>query len=90
MKQSKWLKYVEPNKSLYKKLKGNKTHFAHAIIDAYPELKLSDFGGLHWFLKQYYNGNGFEKTEPIKKEINIEICSACHPFYTGQKRIFIC
>ena len=37
MKQSKWLKYVEPNKSLYKKLKGNKTHFAHAIIDAYPE-----------------------------------------------------
>jgi hypothetical protein len=27
---------------------------------------------LHWFLKQYYNGNGFEKTEPIKKEINIE------------------
>ena len=50
MKQSKWLKYVEPNKSLYKKLKGNKTHFANAIIDAYPELKKTDFGGLHWFL----------------------------------------
>ena len=72
MKQSKWLKYVEPNKSLYKKLNGNKTHFANALIDAYPELKKSDFGGLHWFLKQYFSGNGFEKSEPIKKEINIE------------------
>lgn len=22
-----------------------------------------------------------------KTEINVEICSACHPFYTGEKRV---
>lgn len=30
-------------------------------------------------------GNVFT-TISTKKEISIEICSACHPFYTGQKR----
>ena len=29
-------------------------------------------------------GNTF-KTKSIKEEINVEICSACHPFYTGQQ-----
>ena len=27
------------------------------------------------------------KTGSTKKEMQIEICSACHPFYTGKKRI---
>jgi large subunit ribosomal protein L31 len=27
------------------------------------------------------------KTKSIKPEIRIEICSACHPFYTGQERL---
>ncbi len=27
------------------------------------------------------------KTGSTKKETQIEICSACHPFYTGKKRI---
>ena len=27
-------------------------------------------------------GNTF-KTRSTKKEINVEVCSACHPFYTG-------
>ena len=27
-------------------------------------------------------GNTF-KTKSTKKEINVEVCSACHPFYTG-------
>ncbi|MTI46888.1 50S ribosomal protein L31 [Sporosalibacterium faouarense] len=32
-------------------------------------------------------GNTFE-TESTKDEIKVEICSECHPFYTGrQKRI---
>lgn len=40
----------------------------------------------------YYNavitcacGNTFT-TISTKKDIQVEICSACHPFYTGQKR----
>ena len=30
-------------------------------------------------------GNSFE-TRSTKKSINIEICSACHPFYTGKQK----
>lgn len=31
-------------------------------------------------------GNSFE-TRSTKPEISIEVCSACHPFYTGKKKI---
>jgi large subunit ribosomal protein L31 len=31
-------------------------------------------------------GNSF-KTRSTKKEIHLEICSACHPFFTGQRRL---
>lgn len=30
-------------------------------------------------------GNSFA-TMSTKKDLQVEICSACHPFYTGQKR----
>ncbi len=30
-------------------------------------------------------GNSFT-TRSTKKDIRIEVCSACHPFYTGQQR----
>ncbi|HNR30402.1 MAG TPA: 50S ribosomal protein L31 [Candidatus Hydrogenedentes bacterium] len=30
-------------------------------------------------------GNTF-KTRSTKKAINVEICSACHPFYTGKQK----
>ncbi|MBE3577284.1 MAG: 50S ribosomal protein L31 [Limnochordales bacterium] len=30
-------------------------------------------------------GNRFE-TMSTKKEIRVEICSSCHPFYTGEKQ----
>ena len=30
-------------------------------------------------------GNSFE-TRATVPEINVEICAACHPFYTGQQR----
>jgi large subunit ribosomal protein L31 len=30
-------------------------------------------------------GNTF-KTQSTKKEIRIEICSSCHPFYTGKQK----
>ena len=29
-------------------------------------------------------GNTFT-TKSVKKEINVEVCSACHPFYTGKQ-----
>lgn len=31
-------------------------------------------------------GNTF-LTRSTKKEINTEICSACHPFYTGKQKL---
>ncbi len=31
-------------------------------------------------------GNSFE-TRSTKDDIRVEICSACHPFYTGQQRM---
>ena len=31
-------------------------------------------------------GNSF-KTRSTKKDIRVEIYSACHPFYTGQQRL---
>jgi len=31
-------------------------------------------------------GNAFE-TRSTQPEIRVEICAACHPFYTGQQKI---
>ena len=31
-------------------------------------------------------GNTF-KTRSTKKELRVEICSACHPFYTGKQKL---
>jgi len=31
-------------------------------------------------------GSTFE-TRSVKKEIHIEICSACHPFFTGKQKL---
>ncbi|WP_456375259.1 50S ribosomal protein L31 [Thiolapillus sp.] len=32
-------------------------------------------------------GNTFETRSTLGKDLHIEICSACHPFYTGQQKI---
>lgn len=32
-------------------------------------------------------GNTFV-TGSTKPELHVEICSACHPFYTGQRKLF--
>ncbi len=32
-------------------------------------------------------GNAFETRSTLGKDLNIEICSACHPFYTGQQKM---
>ena len=31
-------------------------------------------------------GNTFE-TRSTKADLNVEICSACHPFYTGKQKL---
>lgn len=32
-------------------------------------------------------GNSFESNSTLKDDVKVEICSACHPFYTGEQRI---
>ncbi|MBQ5863300.1 MAG: 50S ribosomal protein L31, partial [Peptococcaceae bacterium] len=32
-------------------------------------------------------GNEFETRSTIKKDIKVEICAQCHPFYTGKQRV---
>lgn len=32
-------------------------------------------------------GNSFQTRSTNAKPINVEVCSACHPFYTGKQKI---
>lgn len=32
-------------------------------------------------------GNSFETGSTLGKDLNVEICSACHPFYTGKQKV---
>ncbi len=32
-------------------------------------------------------GSIFTTRSVVKTDLNIEVCSACHPFYTGQQKI---
>jgi len=32
-------------------------------------------------------GNEFATRSTLKDELHIEVCSACHPFYTGKQKI---
>jgi large subunit ribosomal protein L31 len=32
-------------------------------------------------------GNTFETKSTIGKDFHVEVCSACHPFYTGKQKI---
>jgi large subunit ribosomal protein L31 len=32
-------------------------------------------------------GNTFKTRSTLGKELHIEVCSQCHPFYTGQQKI---
>ncbi|HHQ15121.1 MAG TPA: 50S ribosomal protein L31 [Chromatiales bacterium] len=32
-------------------------------------------------------GNEFTTRSTLDKELHIEVCSSCHPFYTGQQKI---
>ncbi|MCP3671781.1 MAG: 50S ribosomal protein L31 [Gammaproteobacteria bacterium] len=32
-------------------------------------------------------GSEFETSSTLGKELHVEICSSCHPFYTGKQKI---
>ena len=32
-------------------------------------------------------GNSFQTRSTLKEDLTIEICSVCHPFYTGKQKI---
>ena len=32
-------------------------------------------------------GNEFETGSTLGKDLNVEICSDCHPFYTGKQKV---
>lgn len=32
-------------------------------------------------------GNAFATRSTIGRDLNVEVCSACHPFYTGKQKI---
>jgi len=32
-------------------------------------------------------GNEFTTRSTLEKELHVEVCSACHPFYTGKQKM---
>lgn len=32
-------------------------------------------------------GNSFQTRSTAAKDLHVEVCSSCHPFYTGQQKI---
>lgn len=32
-------------------------------------------------------GNSFETRSTLKDDLQVEVCSSCHPFYTGQQKM---
>jgi large subunit ribosomal protein L31 len=32
-------------------------------------------------------GNAFETRSTLTRDLHIEVCSQCHPFYTGKQRV---
>jgi large subunit ribosomal protein L31 len=32
-------------------------------------------------------GNAFDTRSTLKQDLSVEVCSACHPFYTGKQKI---
>jgi len=32
-------------------------------------------------------GNTFETGSTLHKDLQVEVCSSCHPFYTGQQKM---
>lgn len=32
-------------------------------------------------------GNSFETGSTVGKDLSVEVCAACHPFYTGKQKV---
>ena len=32
-------------------------------------------------------GNSFDTRSTLSSDLSVEVCSACHPFYTGQQKL---
>ncbi len=32
-------------------------------------------------------GNSFQTRSTLSKDLHVEVCAACHPFYTGKQRL---
>lgn len=32
-------------------------------------------------------GNSFKTRSTLTEDLNVEVCSSCHPFYTGKQKI---
>lgn len=32
-------------------------------------------------------GNKFETSSTLNEDLHVEVCSSCHPFYTGKQRV---
>lgn len=32
-------------------------------------------------------GNSFKIRSTLKKDLNLDVCSSCHPFYTGKQKV---
>lgn len=32
-------------------------------------------------------GNSFDTRSTLGKDLHVEVCAACHPFYTGKQRL---
>jgi large subunit ribosomal protein L31 len=32
-------------------------------------------------------GNTFKTRSTLKKDLHLDVCSACHPFYTGKQKL---
>jgi large subunit ribosomal protein L31 len=68
------------------------------LIDAEPVFERA-IQGYRWAMKtgihpQYSEiqvtcscGNTFTTRSTVNKPLHVEVCSACHPFYTGKQKI---
>lgn len=69
-----WDVSSEAKRAVYRE--GNKENMKQEIHPAYQEIKV-----------QCACGNTFTTRSTRKDELHIEICSECHPFFTGKQKL---
>jgi large subunit ribosomal protein L31 len=65
-------------------------YFATLFSDRFPQVSAMK-SGIHPDYKQIKVtcscGNVFETRSTLGEDLQIEVCSNCHPFYTGKQKI---